>query len=168
MGKNTRLSFRYKLHGTDTLRVQLYSLTNGYRRYVRVNGLVQDKWAEATVDMTQMRRPDGSGGALSEDERIDDIQFYVDPRAELLIDDIVLYDEGLKEEKRPFPKRFLFTAWFGTGKQGKEWPGDFGVGPHEKPRTWKAAKSAPKGATGEPWVRRGLAGDRRLDTPTAL
>ena len=34
MGKNTRLSFRFKLHGTDTLRVQLYSLTNGYHRYL--------------------------------------------------------------------------------------------------------------------------------------
>ena len=81
MGPNTRLSFKYKLHGTSTLRVQLYSLTNGYHRYLSVSDLPQDKWEEGTVDMTQMRRPDGSGGPLSADERIDDIQFYIDPRA---------------------------------------------------------------------------------------
>jgi purine nucleosidase len=165
MGKNTRLSFRYKLHGTDTLRVQLYSLTNGYHRYLSVAELAEDKWAEATVDMTQMRRPDGSGGALSEDERIDDIQFYVDPRAELLIDDIVLYDAAPAEEKRPFPKRFLFTGWFDTGKQGKEWPGDFEIVPHEKPRTWKAAKSVTNAETGEPWVRLSLRGAESLPQP---
>jgi purine nucleosidase len=168
MGKNTRLSFRYKLHGTDTLRVQLYSLTNGYHRYLSVDGLVQDKWTEATVDLTHMRRPDGSGGALAEDERIDDIQFYLDPRAELLIDDIVLYDAGPREEKRLFPKRFLYTGWFDTGKQGQEWPGDFEIVPHEKPRTWKAAKSVPNADTGEPWLRLSLRGDRRLDATTEL
>jgi len=62
MGKNTRLSFRCWLKGTDTLRVQLYSLTNGYHRYLSVSGLEQGKWLDGCVDMTQMRRPDGSGG----------------------------------------------------------------------------------------------------------
>lgn len=168
MGQNTRLSFRYKLHGTDTLRVQLYSLTKGYHRYLSVGDLTEDKWTAATVDMTQMRRPDGSGGPLSEDERIDDIQFYIDPRAELLIDDIVLYDEGVKDEKRPFPKRFLYTGWFDTGTQGKEWPGDFEIVLHEKPRTRKAAKSVRNADSGEPWIRLSLRGDRRLDATTEL
>jgi hypothetical protein len=36
MGKDTRLSFRFKLHGTDTIRVQLYSLSNNYHRYLSV------------------------------------------------------------------------------------------------------------------------------------
>ena len=103
--------------------------------------------------MTQMRRPDGTGGPLAEDERIDDIQFYVDPRAELLIDDIVLYDAAADGEKRPFPKRILFTGWFDTGKQGKEWPGDFEIVNHEKPRTWKCARAV------------GLAPGGRLDSP---
>ena len=39
MGKNPRLSFRYWLKGTDTLRVQIYSLTNGYHRYLIADGL---------------------------------------------------------------------------------------------------------------------------------
>src|SRR5262249_31004931 len=43
MGKNPRLSFRYWLQGTDTLRVQIYSLSNGYHRYLTVPGLPQGK-----------------------------------------------------------------------------------------------------------------------------
>ncbi|MCI0683583.1 MAG: nucleoside hydrolase [Gemmataceae bacterium] len=168
MGPKTRLSFRYKLSGTDTMRVQLYSLTNGYHRYLSVNGLPQNEWREGTVDMTQMRRPDGTGGPLAENERIDDIQFYVDPRADLLIDDVVLYDEAAPGEKRPFPRRILFTGWFDTGKQGKEWPGDFEIVNHEKPRTWKAARSAMNPATKQPWLRVHLRGDRRLGAATEL
>jgi inosine-uridine nucleoside N-ribohydrolase len=140
MGKNPRLSFRFKLQGTDTLRVQIYSLTKGYHRYLSLTGLPQGKWESAAVDMTAARRPDGSGGPLSEDERIDDVQFYTDPRAELLIDDLVLYDAGSPEEKRPFPKRILYTGWFDTGKQGKEWPGSFEIADKEG-YFWKAAKS---------------------------
>ena len=123
MGKNPRLSFRYYVKGTDALRVQIYSLSNNYHRCLTLTELPQGKWESGTVDMTLARRPDGTGGPLSEGERIDDIQFYTDPHAELIIDDIVLYDEAGAEEKRPFPKRFLFTGWFDTGKQGKEWPG---------------------------------------------
>ncbi len=164
MGPNTRLSFKYKLHGTSTLRVQLYSLTNGYHRYLSVKDLPRDKWEQATVDMTQLRRPDGSGGPLTADERIDDIQFYIDPRAELLIDDVVLYNAAEKDEKRPFPNRILFTGWFDTGKQGQEWPGTFEIASHDKPRTWKYAKSVPADAESgyKHWIRLGLRGERLL------
>jgi inosine-uridine nucleoside N-ribohydrolase len=167
MGPNTRLRFKYKLAGTDALRVQLYSLSNGYHRYLSVAGLEQGKWLDGCVDMTQMRRPDGTGGPLAADERIDDIQFYVDPRAELLIDDVVLYDAGVSSERRPFPKRVVFTGWFDTGKQGKEWPGDFDIVDHQKPRTWKAARSV-AGPDGKPWVRVDLRGERKLDAKTEL
>jgi hypothetical protein len=143
MGKNTRLGFRYWLRGTDRLRVQIFSLTNNYHRQLVLSGLPQGSWQSSTVDMTTLRRPDGTGGPLSEDERIDDIQFYVDPGAELIIDDIVLYDAAAPDEKEPFPARFLFTAWFDTGKQGQEWPGEFEIVSHEKPIKWKAARSLP-------------------------
>jgi len=162
MGPNTRLRFRYKLTGADTLRVQLYSLTNGYHRYLSVSGLEQGKWAEGAVDMSKMRRPDGTGGPLAVDERIDDIQFYVDPRAELLIDDVILYDAAAPGEKRPFPKHVIFTGWFDTGKQGVEWPGEFEIVPHEKPRAWKAARSLARPAPRDPWLRIGLRGARQL------
>ena len=147
MGPNTRLCFKYKLHGTSMLRVQLYSLTNGYHRYLsvkdwsRTNGR-RHGGHDADAPPRRQRRP-----AVA-DERIDDIQFYIDPRAELLIDDIVLYDAAAEDEKRPFPKRILFTGWFDTGKQGQEWPGNFEIVPHDKPRTWKYAKSVPSEAAG--------------------
>jgi len=162
MGPKTRLRFRYKLTGTDVLRVQLYSLTNGYHRYLSLAALPQGRWAEATVDMAQMRRPDGSGGALAENERIDDIQFYVEPQAELLIDDIVLYESPAAGETHPFPRQIVFSGWFDTGKQGQEWPGSFAIAPHEKPRLWKAAQPV-AGPDGKPWLRIGLRGERRLE-----
>ena len=77
MGRNTRLSFQYRLDRTDTLRIQIYSLSKGYHRQLTLTDLPQGQWQSATVDVTEARRPDGSGGALAEDERIDDIQFYV-------------------------------------------------------------------------------------------
>jgi inosine-uridine nucleoside N-ribohydrolase len=168
MGKNTRLSFRYWLKGTADLRVQIYSLTNGYHRCLTLTKLPQEKWQAATVDMTKARRPDGSGGPLSEDERIDDIQFYADPKAELIIDDIVLFDAALPGEKRPFPKRPIFTAWFDTGRQGKEWPGDFDIVANKKPLKWKAARSVMNGKLGFPWILLHLRGERPLGETTQL
>jgi inosine-uridine nucleoside N-ribohydrolase len=167
MGPKTRLKFRYRLSGTDTMRVQLYSLSNGYHRYLSLKGLEQGKWLNGCVDMTEMRRPDGSGGPLAEDERIDDIQFYVDPRAELQIDDVVLYDAAAEGEKRPFPERIFFTGWFDTGKQGKEWPGEFDVVEHAKPRAWKFAQSRAKDGGGQ-MLEVSLRGPRRLDATSEL
>ncbi|HKI31734.1 MAG TPA: hypothetical protein VKA46_07690 [Gemmataceae bacterium] len=167
MGKNPRLSFRYRLKGTDTLRVQIYSLTKGYHRYLSLTKLPEEKWQSATVDMMQVRRPDGSGGPLSEDERIDDVQFYVDPRAELLIDDIVLYDAAGPGEKRPFPKRCLYTGWFDTGKQGKEWPGTFEI-VDKQGSFWKAAKSVDNLDLGGPSIRLHLRGERPCGETTQL
>ncbi len=167
MGKNPRVSFRYWVKGTDTIRVQIYSLSNGYHRYLTIKQLPQEKWQSATVDMTAVRRPDGSGGPLGENERIDDIQFYVDPRAELLIDDIVLYDAAVAEEKRPFPKTLHFTGWFDSGKQGKEWPGTFDIA-QKKGYFWNAAKSVENPDLGGPSIRLHLRGERPLGEKTEL
>jgi purine nucleosidase len=120
VGKSTRLGFRYRLRGAGVLRVQLYSLSRGYHRHLTLTGLPQGKWQEAAVDMTAARRPDGSGGPLSEGERIDDIQFYTERDAELLVDDVVLYDAAPPGERRPFPRTVYFTGWFDTGRQGVE------------------------------------------------
>lgn len=168
MGKNTRLSFRCWLKGTDKLRVQIYSLSNGYHRHLTLTGLAQEKWQALTVDMTKCRRPDGSGGPLSENERIDDIQFYTDAGAELVVDDVVLYDAAVPGEKRPFPEQPLFTAWFDTGRQGKEWPGDFAIVAHKPPLTWKAARSVSERQSGRPWIRLSLRGLRPLNETARL
>lgn len=168
MGPRTRLSFRYKLTGTDQLRVQLYSLSNGYHRYLALRNLPQNEWREATVDMTDMRRPDGTGGELAEDERIDDIQFYVQPQARVTVDDVVLYDAAAEGEKEPFPRQIVFTGWFDTGKQGKEWPGDYEIVEHAKPGKWKAAKSIPNPAGDGSWLRVSFRGERPVGEVTAI
>jgi inosine-uridine nucleoside N-ribohydrolase len=168
MGPKTRLAFRYRIKGSGTLKVQVYTLSKGYHRFLTLTGLPQDKWQAAVVDMTKARRPDGSGGPLSENERIDDIQFYTSPHAELLIDDIVLYDAAPDSETRPFPKRIVFTGWFDTGKQGNEWPGDFEIVPHQKPLAWKAAASVANKSSGKPWIRTSLRGRRTLSRATAV
>jgi inosine-uridine nucleoside N-ribohydrolase len=167
MGKNTRLSFRYRLKGTDTLRVQIYSLTNGYHRHLVLTSLPQGRWESATVDMTWARRPDGTGGPLGEHERIDDIQFYADHTADLLIDDVVLHDAAAPGEKRPFPKHIHFTAGFDTGQQGKHWLGDFEIVP-EKGYFWRAERSVPNRDKGAQWIRLGLRGERPLGEVTHL
>jgi len=167
MGKNPRLSFRYRLHGTGTLRVQIYSLTKGYHRYLSLTKLPQDRWESATVDMTAVRRPDGSGGPLSLDERIDDVQFYVDPRADLLIDDMVLYDAAVPGERRPFPNKLLYTGWFDTGKQGQEWPGTFEI-VDKQGSFWKAARSVDNPDLGGPSIRLSLRGERPCGATTQL
>ncbi len=168
MGKKTRLAFKYYLKGTSELRIQLYSLTNGYHRYLTLKDLPQEKWQSGCVDMTEMRRPDGEGGPLSENERIDDVQFYVDPRAEVIIDEWVLYDAAAEGETRPFPKQFHFTGWFDSGKQGNEWPGTFEIVP-DAGYFWKAAKSVPvPGEPGSSSINVSLRGPRLLGATTKL
>lgn len=166
MGKSPHLSFRYRLKGTDTMRVQIYSLTKGYHRCLTLKGLPQGKWQHGTVDMTKVLRPDGSGGPLSENERIDDIQFYVDPRAELLIDDIVLYDAPVAGENRPFPQQIHFTGLFDTGKQGKEWPGKFDI--VKNGFFWNAAQAVPGDAPATKNITVNLRGKRPLGDKTFL
>ncbi len=168
MAGNTRLFFRYRLRGTDRLKVQIYSLSRNYHRHLWLTDLPQDRWESACVDMTKARRPDGSGGPLAEDERIDDIQFYVGPDSQVEIDDIILYEAAAEEEHRPFPRRIIFTGWFDTGQQGKEWPGSFRIVPHEKPLTWDAAEAVKNPATGTPWIRIHLRGRRTFGAKTRL
>jgi hypothetical protein len=162
MGKNPRLSFRCRLVGSDKLRVQIFSLTREDNYSIVLANLPQNQWQATTVDMTKLVRNDGAAGHLSEDERIDDIQFYVEPSAQVIIDDIVLYDAAGEDEKEPFPSRIIFTGWFDTGEQGKEWPGEFRIVPHERPRTWKMAASVINDQTKKPWLRIGMRGQRPL------
>jgi hypothetical protein len=164
MAGNTHLSFRCWLKGTGTLRCQIYSLSKGYHRNLVLKGLPQHRWEAVTVDMTQARRPDRSGGPLAKDERIDDIQFYVNPGEEVIVDDIVLFEPATGGGKRPFPRRIIFTGWFDTGKQGAghEWPGNFKIVLHEKPKTWDAAQSVLNPNSGQQWIRVHMRGMRPL------
>lgn len=168
MGKQTRLSFRYRIQGATALRVQIYSLSKGYHRHLTLQDLPEGRWQSITVDLREARRPDGSGGPLAADERIDDVQFYTDAAAELFIDDLVLYDQAVAGESRPFPKGIGFTAWFDTGKQGEEWPGDFVIVAKKGPNGWKAAHSIYDAKEQRHWIRLGLRGPRPLADCTHL
>jgi hypothetical protein len=168
MGPRPCLSFRYWLKGDDTIRAQIFSLTKNDNRFLILTNLPQGRWEQATIDLTRTRRADGSNDPFSEGERIDDIQFYVRTNADLIIDDIVLYEAPPETEKRPFPRRIIFTAWFDTGKQGVEWPGDFEIVPHQPPLTWNAAKSVQHAASGASWIRINMRGFRRLSQVTQL
>ena len=160
MGKNTRLSFRYKLHGTDTLRVQLYSLTNGYHRYLSLKGLPQDRWESGTVDMTQMRRPDGSGGPLARTNASTTSSSTSIRAAELLIDDIVLYDAAVDGEKRPFPKHILYTGWFRHRQAGQGMAAAISRSCRTRSRVCGRRRARWPIQTGEPWIRLSLRGER--------
>ena len=133
-----------------------------------IQDLPEGEWREATVDMTLARRPDGTGGPLAADERIDDIQLYVPAEAELRIDDIVLFEAAPEGETEPFPRRVIFTGWFDTGKQGEEWPGSFEIVKEEPPGRWKAARSVPKPGSDRSWIRIGLRGERPLGSTTRV
>jgi len=78
----------------------------------------------------------------------------------LLIDDFFLYDDTPMDRSRPFPKRVLYTGLFDTGKQGKEWPGDFEIVAHGEADQWKYAKSIVK--DGKPELRLYLRGERAV------
>jgi len=127
--------------------------------------------------LTLARRPDGTGGPLAADERIDDIQFYADPAADFVIDDVVLYDAVLYDavpydageaKGLSFPRQIVFTGWFDTGRQGAEWPGDFEIVPHAPPQKWKAAKAVPAPDGKSRWVRVDLRGPRPLPSAARL
>ena len=83
-----------------------------------------------------------------------------------MIDDIVLYDMAASDEQRPFPRRILFTAWFDTGKQGKEWPGTFEI--VEGGFYGKAARSVTGQRDDTPQLRIGLRGRRMLSQTLEL
>jgi hypothetical protein len=80
----------------------------------------------------------------------------------------VLYDAAPPGEKRPFPKRLLFTGWFHTGRQGKEWPGSFEIVEKKKPHSGRVARSVNDPASGNPWIRLHLRGERPVGLSTHL
>jgi hypothetical protein len=87
LGKVTRLSFRYRLSGTDNLRVMLANSKKGVSHAsIPVNKLRQGEWAEATVDFAAAK--------LDKGLLVDEVNFVLPKGAELLVDDVVLYEPG--------------------------------------------------------------------------
>ena len=107
--------------------MQVQSVDRGDHRSLTLTDLPKERWESVTVDLTVARRNDGGGGPFTEGERLGAIQFYADAAADLILDNLLLYDAAVPGEIRPFPRRVLFAAAFDTGRPGKEWPGDFEI-----------------------------------------
>ena len=95
VGARTRLRFRYHLTGASAMQVQIFDLTDMDNRHVRLRDLAQGEWTFVHVDFTRDgKRNYGSDTPFAAGHQVDDIFFFVDPGAELLIDEVVLYDGG--------------------------------------------------------------------------
>jgi hypothetical protein len=82
LNETTRLRFRYHLSGADSLRVVLVNRATKTSRTLDLKGLKKEAWAEETVTFP---------GKVAPGTRADEIHFLLPPRAEVLLDDVLLY-----------------------------------------------------------------------------
>ena len=97
VGEHTKLRFRYFLRNSTSFTAQLFDLTAMDNRHIRLSGLKADEWSTLHLYFTRdSRRNDGSDGCLEAGHKVDDLFFFLDPeagpRAELIVDEVVLYD----------------------------------------------------------------------------
>ena len=99
VGARTQLRFRYHLTGAQRLTVQVFDVTDQDNRHVRLDDLVEGAWTTQYVDFTHDGpRNDGSDTPFAAGHKVDDLFFFVEPdgdeTAELIVDEVVLYDAG--------------------------------------------------------------------------
>jgi hypothetical protein len=85
LGAKTHLRFRYHLVGADAMRVELVQHKTKERHGLEIKTLRKDQWTETTLDFTEKTRAG---------QRVDEIQFLLPKGAELLVDDVLLYETG--------------------------------------------------------------------------
>jgi hypothetical protein len=88
LGDATQLCFRYQLKGADALRVLLLNSSTKQSHLVARKGLKQDAWSDATVDFTTSGPSKPKKG-----EKVDEIHLLLPKGAELLLDDVMLYEQ---------------------------------------------------------------------------
>ncbi|MBN2289432.1 MAG: hypothetical protein JXQ83_08885 [Candidatus Glassbacteria bacterium] len=100
VGRTTRLSFRYRLDGASSFQVQIFDLTDRDNRHIALENVDQGAWQQADLDFTgQGIKNDGNQTPFLAGNLVDDIFFFplqAGEEAELLIDDVVLYDAAEK------------------------------------------------------------------------
>jgi hypothetical protein len=97
VGAATRLTFRYRLSGTDSLQVHLVNQTLRDHHLVDLKGLPKDEWAEATVDFgTSYRQSNGQSGKPRPGDRVDEIWFVLPDGGRLWLEDLLLYEPAGK------------------------------------------------------------------------
>jgi hypothetical protein len=185
MGKVNKLYLRYYLEGATEATFQHFSLSSNDNNHIRVSGLTEGKWSEATLNFTRDgKRNDGSPGVpFKEGERMDDFQFYVGKPDDgktykLLIDDVIFFalDPNLPAEKEPFPNRVIFLAAFDTGTDAKSkpkyWPGEFDIVTRSKGAPegsyWGVAKAVPRKEGKGKWIRLEIKPPRPVGEHTKL
>lgn len=168
MGEVNRLYLRYRLVGATEATFQYFSLTTEDNNHLRATGLIEGRWAEATLNFSQdARRNDGTPGTpFKAGERMDDLKIFVGrpqdaPKLDLQIDDVILFadDPRLPPEPEPFPRRVIHLAAFDTGITGQErkkyWPGEFEVATEKLPEDsyWAVARAVAQKSGKGKWIR---------------
>jgi hypothetical protein len=102
VGARTKLRFRYHLTGASGMTVQVFDATDQDNRHIDLKGLKQSGWAWANLDFTaDGKRNDGKETPFAAGHKVDDVFFFVAPDGkddvDLLIDEVVLYDAGVKK-----------------------------------------------------------------------
>jgi hypothetical protein len=174
IGEVNQLYLRYHLIGATEATFQYFSLSTEDNNHIRAWGLVEGRWAEATLNFTRdARRNDGTPGVpFKAGERMDDLKIFVGQPADakkldangfnLVIDDVILFadDPNRPPEPEPFPRRVMHVAGFDTGispgdVRKKYFPGEFEAATKDLPADsyWGVARAVPqKGAKGK-WIR---------------
>jgi hypothetical protein len=93
VGERTKLRFRYHLTGTSSMTVQVFDCADQDNRHIRLTDLKQGEWTFIHLDFARDgRRNDGRQTPFAAGHKVDDLFFFIDPAADLLIDEVVLYD----------------------------------------------------------------------------
>jgi hypothetical protein len=183
MGKENFLYLRYRLRGATEATFQHFSLTTEDNNHIRLSGLTDGEWAEATMNFSRdARRNDGTPGVpFKEGERMDDLKIFVGKpkdgkEYDLAIDDVIFFanDPALPAEPEPFPRRIIFLAAFDTGAdakvRAKYWPGEFEIAGKDAPAGafWNVARAVPQKDAAGKWIRLELKPHRRVGEHTKL
>lgn len=124
MGEKNLVYFRYFLNGARSLTLQLFNLDRNDIHHVRVTGLTEGEWSEATVDFSRAGvRPARAG------ERMNDLVVIVEPEGEaeeceLVVDDVILFsndNEDAPIEEEPFPRRVISVLGFDPVEEYHPW-----------------------------------------------
>jgi hypothetical protein len=99
VGAHTKLRFRAHLTGTRRMTVQIFDLTDQDNRHIHLAGLEPGQWQTHYLDFTKdARRNDGGDTPFAAGHQVDDLFFFVqadgDQPAELLIDEVILFEAG--------------------------------------------------------------------------
>lgn len=168
MGKLNKLYVRYFLKGGTAATFQHFSLTREDNNHIRVSGLAEGKWSEATFNFTRdAARNDGSPEAFARGERMDDLKVFVGKPGDgkeykLYLDDVIFFDDDPDQPRdpEPFPNRVLYVAGFDTGVDPKSRPKYFPgameiVTAKSAPADsyWNVAKAVPQKDGKGKWIR---------------